>query len=339
MNTSSKPYDHKTDKTMDTGSWSPSLQNLSKEIAADPLWIIRAAANPKLTAELIAVDDLEKVKESANHLKDHPKQDLRKAIEDVLMLEDPRSGLKWLCHAGALGVVLPEIYATVRFSQESDRRHKDVWAHTKQVVFQTQRVLPVRWAALLHDIGKVQTRTITSDGKVQFLGHAEKGAAMFRKISARLDFPKKLGSEVHFLILKHLRASQYSAEWNDSAVRRFYRQAGDYLDHLLALSRGDITTARPEKRRAILKALDELCARIEELKKEEAKQPLLPSGIGNKIIAHFNLEPGRIIGKIRSFLEDKIEKNELEPRLPAEDYIHFLENHRNAWEKLTEPTD
>lgn len=336
MNTRLETNEHNRDDPISTNSGSFISQELSEQIADDPLWIIRSAANPKLTAELTAVDDLEKIKETAKHLADLPKHDLRNAIQVVLMLEDPRSGLDWLCRSGALSAVLPEVYATVRFSQESDRRHKDVWAHTKQVVFQTERLLPVRWAALLHDMGKVKTRTYTSDGRVQFLGHAEKGAAMFRKISARLGFSKKLSSEVHFLILKHLRASQYSTEWNDSAVRRFYHQAGDFLDHLLALSRGDITTARPEKKRAILSSLDELCSRIDALKKEEEKKPLLPSGLGNNVIAHFHLEPGRIIGRIRSFLEEKIEQNELEPRLSPEEYIHFLEKHRKAWEETSE---
>ena len=112
---------------------------------------------------------------------------------------------------------------------DGEWRHKDVWKHTKQVVRQAVPRLELRWAALFHDIGKMKTRSITPDGKVHFLGHAEVGTRMFDKLDRRLGLfapEPALKETVRFLILHHLRANQYSPDWTDSAVRRFARELG-----------------------------------------------------------------------------------------------------------------
>ena len=99
-------------------------------------------------------------------------------------------GLQWMHDVGLLAVLLPELEATVDFSQEAGRRHKDVWEHTKQVVRQSVPRPAVRWAALLHDIGKVSTREFLPDGRVTFHRHAEVGARMFDPIARRLGFDR-----------------------------------------------------------------------------------------------------------------------------------------------------
>ena len=100
-------------------------------------------------------------------------------------------GLQWLHEAGVLQQVVPELDATVNFSQEAGRRHKDVWEHTKQVVMQSPAQPIVRWAALLHDIGKVDTRVMLSEGKVTFHRHAEVGARLFETLARRLGFASR----------------------------------------------------------------------------------------------------------------------------------------------------
>ena len=128
-----------------------------------------------------------------------------------------------------------ELAATVDFSQESGRRHKDVWEHTKQVVWQAERRPAVRWAALLHDIGKVKTRSITPDGKVCFHRHSEVGARLFEDVSRRLGFDGPTRRTLRFLILHHLRPNQYVESWTDSAVRRFAHEMGPVLTDLLGV--------------------------------------------------------------------------------------------------------
>src|SRR5439155_1149214 len=152
---------------------------------------------------------------------------------------------------------MPGLEGTVDFSQEAGRRHKDVWEHTKQVVRQSVPRLEVRWAALLHDIGKVPTRTFTADGGVHFHRHSEVGARMFEDIARRFAFERPLKQKIRFLILHHLRANQYDGSWTDSAVRRFDREMESHLLDLLDLSRADITSKRPGKRQAALQSIAE----------------------------------------------------------------------------------
>src|SRR5579872_1088381 len=145
---------------------------------------------------------------------------VRARLDRVVMGDDPERGLDDLLESGALASIFPEVHAMVGFG-DGEWRHKDVWKHTKQVVRQSVPRLEVRWAALFHDIGKVKTRSITPDGKVHFLGHAEVGTRMFEKVDRRIPLfsaEPALRDTVRFLILHHLRANQYEPSWTDSAV-------------------------------------------------------------------------------------------------------------------------
>lgn len=252
---------------------------------------------------------------------------VRGFLDRVIMSNDPELGLDLLLESNALGVVFPEVHAMVGFG-DGEWRHKDVWKHTKQVVRQAVPRIEVRWASLFHDVGKVKTRSISPDGKVHFFGHAEVGARMFDKIDRRLQMfapEPALKDTVRFLVLHHLRANQYEPSWTDSAVRRFARELGEHLDDLLCLARADITTKRPEKKRKGLHQIDELQRRITELAAEDAKEPPLPKGVGDEIMKAFALRPSRLIGDIKKKLEEAIEKGEIEPRLPNEDYVVFVQ--------------
>src|SRR3954447_6847491 len=154
---------------------------------------------------------------------------LRAAIESILLAPQLSEGLQWLHRAGVLGLVLPEVDATVDFSQEAGGRHKDVWEHTKQVVRQAPEKPIVRWSALLHDIGKVPTRVLLPDGRVTFHHHAEVGARMFDGIARRLQFEREGKQRIRFLIYNHLRANACQPGWTDSAVRRFDHEMGTAL--------------------------------------------------------------------------------------------------------------
>jgi poly(A) polymerase len=202
-----------------------------------------------------------------------------------------------------------------------------VWKHTKQVVTQSVGRIEVRYAALFHDIGKVKTRSISPEGEVHFFGHAEVGARMFDKLERRerlFSADDSLRTEVRFLVLHHLRASQYDGKWTESAVRRFAREIGPYLEDLLCLSRADITTKRPEKKRRVVALIDELSVRISELAALDAKEPPLPTGVGNALMTTFKLPPSRLIGDIKRALEGAIESGEIEARLESEAYVQFV---------------
>lgn len=255
---------------------------------------------------------------------EHYRSDLRSRMDRVIMAEDAEAGLDAMLDCGALGALLPPVENLVGFG-DGEWRHKDVWKHTKQVVRQAAPRLEVRWGALLHDIGKVKTRTISPDGEVHFFGHAEVGARMFEKLQRRTPlFEPSLHDAVHFLILHHLRASQYGASWTDSAVRRFAREVGPYMADLFCLSRADITTKRPEKKRRGLNQIDELQRRVSELAAKDAERPPLPKGVGDAIMAAFAIPPSKRIALIKANLENAVKAGRIEPHLDSDDYVAFL---------------
>jgi len=220
--------------------------------------------------------------------------------------------------------VLPELDATVDFSQEGGRRHKDVWEHTKQVVLQSVPSPIIRWAALLHDIGKVRTRVMLPDGKVTFHRHAEVGARMWEPIAKRLAFDKPERHQIRFLILNHLRANAYEPGWTDAAVRRFDHEMGEHLDNLLELSCADVTSRRPGRREEAIRNIEALRARILAIRVLDARVPPLPPGLGNAIMETFSIPPSKRVGDLRKLCEDAIERGELEERREADYYIEFL---------------
>ena len=259
---------------------------------------------------------------------------VRGAVERVLMGRHPDHGLDLLLEVGALDALLPEVKAMVGFG-DGEWRHKDVWKHTKQVVLQAVPRTEVRWAALLHDIGKVKTRRIEPNGEVHFFGHAEVGASMFDRMQRRMPIftgEEALSRSVRFLILHHLRASAYEPGWTDSAVRRFAREMGGGLCDLLDLSRADITTKRPEKKKRGLDAISELARRVREIQEMDAKIPPLPKGLGTAISARFGIPPSPALGELMKVLKDRVDNGDLEAQRDNDYYLEYL-----AAEKLVTP--
>ncbi len=233
--------------------------------------------------------------------------------------------MQWLRDAGLLVHLMPELDATVAFSQEGGRRHKDVWEHTKAVVRQAVPRPAVRWAAVLHDIGKVPTRRFVGPGKVTFHGHAEEGVRMFRRGPAkRIGFPEELRERIELLILYHLRGGQYDAGWTDSAVRRFAHEMGPVLTDLLDLSRADVTSKRPGKRQRCLTLISELARRIREIEEQDARVPPLPPGLGNLLMTALGLPPGKHIGALREHLEQLCSAGEIEARQEPGYYVEVV---------------
>jgi poly(A) polymerase len=250
---------------------------------------------------------------------------IKEAFERVLLSQRPDRGLDVLVRSGVMEAVLPEVFAMVGFGEGV--RHKDVWAHTKKVILRSPRTPILRWAALLHDIGKVPTRKFEPDGQVSFLGHPLVGGRMFSKISHRLCFQKEEYKRIRFLIVEHLRASAFDDTWTDSAVRRFARDIGDDLDDLLQLSRADITSKYAEKVRRGIELIDILAERIRELKEIDAKPAPLPKGLGTVLIEHFHIAPGPKLGSIISKLKDDVETGRLGIQESFDHYIRYIENH------------
>lgn len=251
-----------------------------------------------------------------------PPVQLYGVLTEAICGRRPDAAMQVLHDIGALARVLPELEATVDFSQEAGRRHKDVWEHTKTVVWQSVPKPTVRWAAMLHDIGKVPTRRFVDGGRVTFHGHAEVGERMFlRGPAQRIAFPSAEREAIAELIRFHLRPGQYDGSWTDSAVRRFAREVGPNLGDLLNLSRADVTSRRPGKRKRCLQRISELGRRIRELEAEDSKPKPLPSGLGNVLMTALGLPPGKPIGQLRARLQALFEAGEIEGGREPEYYV------------------
>jgi poly(A) polymerase len=300
-----------------TGSTAPSF-------GAGPAAILDVAVQVARDGLALPAEVTLAAREAAPELAELAPAKLRQGLEDIILAPNLAAGLQWLHDAGALGVVLPELEATVDFSQEAGRRHKDVWEHTKQVVRQSTDKPLVRWSALLHDIGKVPTRVMLPDGRVTFHRHAEVGARMFDGIARRLQFDREGRQRIRFLIYNHLRANAFQCGWTDSAVRRFDLEMGRYLDDLIELSLADVTSRRPGRRQEASDNIQQLLKRILDVRALDAKVPPLPPGLGNAFMQAFAIPAGRRIGELRKLCEDAIERGELEERRDADYYVDFL---------------
>jgi len=301
-----------------------SLASHAAVLGAGPDALLEVARIVAIEGRLPDLAITEAARAAAPALADVSPDKLRAGIEQVILGPSLELGLQWMHDSGVLAAVLPELDATVDFSQEAGRKHKDVWEHTKQVVRQSVPKPAVRWAALLHDIGKVPTRVILPDGRVTFHRHAEIGARMFDPIAKRLGFERIGKQKVRFLILNHLRANAYEPSWTDAAVRRFDHEMGDGLDELLDLSRADVTSRRPGRRQEAVANIHALKERILGIRELDAKIPPLPAGLGNAIMEAFSLPPSRRVGDLRKLCQDAVERGELEERRDSPYYLDYL---------------
>lgn len=258
---------------------------------------------------------------------DVPIERVRPELERLLVNRHPDLGLDFLERTGVMRFLLPEVQSTVGFSESCHVHHKDIWDHTVKVVAQSKPHAAIRWAALLHDIGKVWTRTVDTSGRVHFFRHEDMGANMFRGIAARFGLEERLAMRIHYLIQHHSRINMYTDEWTDSAVRRLMRDTGDYLGDLLSLSKADITSKQERKVAELTIRLEELAQRVERVREEDAKQPALPKGAGLIIMKHFGLPAGPVVGQLKNALEEAIEEGSLPAGLAVEDYMGFLQSY------------
>jgi poly(A) polymerase len=246
---------------------------------------------------------------------------VRDELIKLMLAQDPVRGLVLLVDTGVAEHVLPEL-PRLRLTADEHFRHKDVYQHSltvlKQAIALEDRYglkddLVLRLAALLHDIGKPDTRSRLPDGRVAFHHHEVVGASMARKRLRQLRFPSSVVEDVANLVFLHLRFHGYgSGEWTDSAVRRYVRDAGPLLTRLHALTRADCTTRNKAKAAALARAYDSLEDRIEALGKQEELDSLRPDLDGNEIMAILGVPPGRVVGTaLRHLLDLRIEHGPL----------------------------
>ena len=291
----------------------------------DPLRMLRAARFIAQLGFQPAPEVQQAVSARAGDILTVSRERWKQELDKLLSGQAAGAALIFLASNRLLSFLLPELHAMLLLTGKPQGRYhsKDIWEHTLKVVEGAPARAPLRWAALLHDVAKPQTRT-EDGGEVHFLQHAELGAEMFDGIADRLRFGREERKRVRFLIQAHLRPNLYQKTWSDSAVRRLAEDAGDYLEDLLALSKADITSANPNRVAQGLANVTALGDRIEGLRRAEALTPKLPPGLGTLIHEQLGIPLGREIGVLRDSLLEAIREGKLESGQPAEVYLAYL---------------
>ena len=224
-------------------------------------------------------------------------------LDRLLIGEHAGAALWGLVETGLAEEFIPELPA-LALEVDPIHHHKDVLAHTIAVVEKTSPRLELRLAALFHDIGKPATREF-GPGGVSFHHHEVVGARMVKRRMKALRYSKKTTEDVSRLVFLHMRPHTYQMGWNDSAVRRYVRDAGDLLIDLNELVRCDVTTRNRRRERAISRRIDELEERIDELRAEEELDALRPPIDGNQVMEHLGLDPGPQVGAVMEMLYER----------------------------------
>jgi poly(A) polymerase len=247
---------------------------------------------------------------------------IRDELDKLMVVEKPGEGLWWLVRTGVAEEFLPELPA-LALEQDPIHRHKDVLAHTIAVVENTSPNRLLRLAALFHDVGKPKTRSFGPRGVVMFHHHEVVGARMTRDRMRALRYSSEDIETVSRLVELHLRFHTYRMGWTDSAVRRYVRDAGPYLEMLNELTRCDCTTRNVAKARALARRMDELQARIGELRAREELAAIRPDLDGTQVMARLGIRPGPLVGEALAYLlelrldEGPLESEEAGRRLDA----------------------
>lgn len=280
----------------------------------DPLRIMRAA---RFAAQLgfdVDLPVMQAMETMASRLSIVSVERIQAELYRLIISPQPRRGIELVVETGIADIILPEL-AALQETVDEHGRHKDVYTHTLTVLDQaialetdSEGAVPrpdfiLRFAALMHDVGKPATRKFEPDGSVSFHAHDVIGARMTKKRMNHLRFDKATTKAVSRLVELHLRFHGYGEQaWSDSAVRRYVTDAGEQLERLNRLTRADCTTRNRRKAAWLSAGMDDLERRVVELKKKEEIDAIRPDLDGAQIMDLLGLKPGPEVGQARNFL-------------------------------------
>ncbi len=294
----------------------------------DPLRIMRAF---RFATQLGFKLD-EKLFEAARAMAERLEIISRERITDefmkILASPKPSIGLKLLNDSGAMKYAFPEVTNLGGVDQRKDFHHKDVFLHTCKVVDNIAAVSDnvwLRFAGLVHDIAKPQTKRFDENIGWTFHGHEEIGARMMKNIFRRMKLPFSKLDYVRNLVRLHLRPiALVSDQVTDSAIRRFIVSIGEDLEDMIVLCRADITSKNPEKVSKYLNNYDKVMKKVREVKEKDKLRAFQSPVRGEEIMQICNLFPSKKVGEIKSAIEDAILDGKIENSYDAA-YSYLIE--------------
>ena len=282
----------------------------------DPLRMMRCIRFATQLKFQIEERTFEALEHMANRIKIISGERIKVELNKIIMADTPSRGFVDLQRCGLLQLILPELADLDIVEQRNGRAHKNNFYHTLEVLDNISKDSPLwlRWAALLHDIGKTKTKRWEPLTGWTFHNHNYIGAKMVPEIFRRLKMP--MGEEMRYvqkLVDLHMRPQVIAdEEVTDSAVRRLLNDAGDDIDDLMKLCEADITSKNEVKKKIFLENFRMVREKLTDLKEKDYKRLLQPCIDGNEIMELFNLKPSRQVGILKQTLKDAVLDNRVE---------------------------
>ncbi len=281
----------------------------------DPLRMLRAIRFASQLHFTIEKESLNSISKNAERITIISNERIVDELNKILMSEKPSAGLLLLFQTGLLQFILPELTALVGVEQVKGQKHKDNFYHTLQVVDNISRMtdnLWLRWAALLHDIGKAPTKKFDKNLGWTFHGHELAGSKMVKHIFKRLHMPlhdkMKYVEKIVFLSSRPIILAE---DVTDSAVRRLVFDAGDLIDDLMTHCEADITTQNKSRELLFKNNFALVRKKIKEVEERDHIRNFQPPVSGEDIMTHFGLNPCREIGIIKEAIKEAILEGEV----------------------------